>query len=502
MTSFNQQQAARQFVKTWKGRGYEKGETQSFWYQLLHDVFGISIPADFIQFELPVHLKHTKFIDAYIPSTKVIIEQKEINKNLASTAKQSDGDALTPYEQAKRYIGGLSYSQDPRWIVTCNFKSFRIYDMEQPLAEPMEILLEDLEREYYLLKFLVDDTTDLLHREKVISIKAGELIGKLYDEIHKQYLYPNSENALHSLNVICIRLVFCLFAEKSLLFGQNRSAFHDYLISYKPSQMRRALQDLFDVLDTPENERDPYLSDDLSFFPYVNGGLFDKKEKIEIPQFTETIANLLLNDCSAEFDWSGISPTLFGALFEDTMNPETREVGSMHYTSVENIHKVIDPLFLSGLKREFNEIIQIKADKRRKKTLLEFQEKLASLTILDPACGSGNFLTETYPSLRHIENEVLQQLGDGSLTLNGDFSPIKIKIENFYGIEINDFAVNVAKAALWIAEAQMMQETQHIVQKDLDFLPLKSYSHIHHSNALTTDWEKINYIWSFRRNGR
>ena len=491
MISNNKQAAARRFVETWKGRGYEKGDTQPFWYQLLHDIFGIEVPANFVQFELPVHLKSTKFIDAYIPSTKVIIEQKELKKDLETAGKQSDGDKLTPYEQAQRYVGGLSYSQYPRWIVTCNFKSFKVYDMEQPQAEPMEILLENLEREYYLLKFLVDDNTTSLRREKEISIKAGELIGKLYNELHQQYHNPDTPQALHSLNVLCIRLVFCLFAEKSLLFGDNRSAFHDYLKAYKPSQMRKAIQDLFDVLDTEEDKRDPYMEEPLNKFPYVNGGLFNKEDKLEIPQFTESIANLLLNECSAGFDWSGISPTIFGALFEDTMNPETREIGGLHYTSVENIHKVIDPLFMSGLTREFKEILQIKTDKKRKQALLSFQEKIGELRFLDPACGSGNFLTETYLSLRKLENEVLKILSDGTISMNGDFSPIKVKIDHFYGMEVNDFAVTVAKAALWIAEAQMMKETENIVQKDLEFLPLKSYSHIQQANALTKDWNDI-----------
>ena len=491
MANNNKQAAARRFVETWKGRGYEKGETQPFWYQLLHDIFGVEVPANFIQFELPVHLKSTNFIDAYIPSTKVIIEQKEIKKDLEAAGKQSDGDKLTPYEQAQRYVGGLSYSQYPRWIVTCNFKSFKVYDMEQPQAEPMEILLENLEREYYLLKFLVDDNTTSLRREKELSVKAGELIGKLYNELHQQYHNPDTPQALHSLNVLCIRLVFCLFAEKSLLFGDNRSAFHDYLMAYKPSQMRKAIQDLFDVLDTEEHERDPYMEESLSRFPYVNGGLFSKEEKIEIPQFTESIANLLLIECSAGFDWSGISPTIFGALFEDTMNPETREIGGMHYTSVENIHKVIDPLYMNELSREFKDILQIKIDKKRKQALQSFQKKIGGLKFLDPACGSGNFLTETYLSLRKLENEVLKMLSDGTLSMNGDFSPIKVKIEHFYGMEVNDFAVTVAKAALWIAEAQMMKETEDIVLKDLEFLPLKSYSHVQHANALTKDWNEI-----------
>ena len=491
MVSNNKQAAARRFVETWKGRGYEKGETQSFWYQLLYDIFDIEVPANFIQFELPVHLKNTKFIDAYIPSTKVIIEQKELKKNLDTAGKQSDGDKLTPYEQAQRYIGGLNYTMWPRWIVTCNFRSFKVYDMDQPQAEPMEILLENLEREYYLLKFLVDDSTKSLRREKEISIKAGELIGKLYNELHQQYHDPDTPQALHSLNVLCIRLVFCLFAEKSLLFGDNRSAFHDYLRAFKPSQMRKAVLDLFDVLDTEEHERDPYIEESLSKFPYVNGGLFNKEDKLEIPQFTESIANLLLIECSEGFDWSGISPTIFGALFEDTMNPETREIGGMHYTSVENIHKVIDPLFMNGLTREFKEILQIKTDRKRRQALQTFQEKIGSLRFLDPACGSGNFLTETYLSLRKLENEVLKMLSDGTLSMNGDFSPIKVKIEHFYGMEVNDFAVTVAKAALWIAEAQMMQETENIVLKDLKFLPLKSYSHVQQANALTKDWNEI-----------
>lgn len=491
MANNNKQAAARRFVETWKGRGYEKGETQPFWYQLLHDIFGVEVPANFIQFELPVHLKSTNFIDAYIPSTKVIIEQKEIKKDLETAGKQSDGDKLTPYEQAQRYVGGLSYSQYPRWIVTCNFKSFKVYDMEQPQAEPMEILLENLEREYYLLKFLVDDNTTSLRREKELSVKAGELIGKLYNELHQQYHNPDTPQALHSLNVLCIRLVFCLFAEKSLLFGDNRSAFHDYLMAYKPSQMRTAIQNLFDVLDTEEHERDPYMEESLSRFPYVNGGLFSKEEKIEIPQFTGSIANLLLIDCSAGFDWSGISPTIFGALFEDTMNPDTREIGGMHYTSVENIHKVIDPLYMNELYREFKDILQIKIDKKRKQALQSFQKKIGGLKFLDPACGSGNFLTETYLSLRKLENEVLKMLSDGTLSMNGDFSPIKVKIEHFYGMEVNDFAVTVAKAALWIAEAQMMKETEDIVQKYLEFLPLKSYSHVQQANALTKDWNEI-----------
>lgn len=485
--------AARRFVETWTGRGHERGESQTFWNQLLHDVFGIEVPANFIIYEKPIKLKNVKFVDAYIPSTKVLIEHKSSSEDLRKAKKQSDNVELTPYQQAVRYTDGLSYSERPRWIVTCNFKSFLIYDMEKPNGEPFEIKLEDLEREYYLLQFLVDDTETTLRHEKEISIKAGELIGKLYDELRKKYINPDAPETLRSLNILCVRLVFCLFAEDSGLFGDNHGAFYDYLNSHKPSQMRKALIALFDVLNTPYENRNPYDLEDekLASFPYVNGGLFAASD-IEIPNFTADIANLLLFECSAGFDWSGISPTIFGALFEDTMNPETREVGCMHYTSVENIHRVIDPLFLNDLKNELGVILKEKVDKKRKQKLNDFQDKLSSLTFLDPACGSGNFLTETYLSLRRLENEVIELLAEpGSRYLSAELSPIKVSIENFYGIEINDFAVTVAKAALWIAEAQMMYETEHIVMRDLEFLPLKSYSHVEGGNALIKDWNEI-----------
>lgn len=493
------QQAAHLFVKTWTGRGHERSESQTFWNQLLHDVFGIAVPANFIQYELPIHLKSQKFIDAYIPSTKVLIEQKSSSSDLLKATRQSDKEQLTPFEQAQRYATGLEYSKRPRWIVTSNFKSFLVYDMEHPNEEPFKILLENLEREYYLLRFLVDDTTSMLRHEKEISIKAGELVGKLYDEFRKGYVNPETTMAKRSLNILCVRLVFCLFAEDSGLFGEQHGMFYEYLRSFKIQQMRKGLIELFKILNTPYEKRDPYEDKALAAFPYVNGGLFADTD-IEIPKFTEEIADLLLVKCSAEFDWSGISPTIFGALFEDTLNPETRVKGSMHYTSVENIHRVIDPLFLNGLKKKLRHVMQIKVAKERKKAMVSFQEEIAALTFLDPACGSGNFLTETYLSLRQLENEVLEILLGGNRTLGGELSPIKVSIENFYGMEINDFAVTVAKAALWIAEAQMMQKTEHIVMKDLNFLPLRSYCHIEKANALTQEWEqtipaqKLSYI--------
>ena len=498
MAEVKQRTAAKKFVEDWTGKGYEKGESQKFWIQLLREVLGVETPEQFISFEDQVHLDHTSFIDARIPATKVLIEQKSSDKDLYKAIKQSDGSLLNPFQQAKRYITELPLSQHPRWVVTCNFQKFCVYDMERPNGEPQEILLKDLEKEYYRLSFLVDTGSEHLKKEMEVSIKAGEIVGLLYDALLKQYKDCTNEESLKSLNILCVRLVFCLYAEDAGIFGKH-DIFLDYLRQYDVSKMRKALIELFTVLNTKPEDRDPYLEDDLKAFPYVNGGLF-AQEHIEIPQFTEEIRTLLLEKASANFDWSEISPTIFGAVFESTLNPETRRKGGMHYTSIENIHKVINPLFMDELNEEFAEIKALPQNKNRDKKFAEFQDKIANLNFLDPACGSGNFLTETYISLRKLENEILYELQKGQVMLGAVKNPIKVSIRQFYGIEINDFAVTVAKTALWIAESQMLKKTEDIVHMDLDFLPLKTYANIVEGNALRIDWEdviskdKLNYI--------
>ena len=493
MTDAQQRAAAKAFAKNWKDRGYEKGDSQIFWVELLTTVFGVTEISQFISFEDQVHLDHTSFIDGYIEKTHVMIEQKSINKSLTAAIRQSDGSILTPFEQAKRYSSELPYSKRPRWIVTSNFRSFYIYDMEKPGGDPEIILLENLEKEYYRLQFLVDEGNTNLQREMEVSIAAGEIVGLLYDALAKQYADPTTERAMKSLNILCVRIVFCLYAEDAGIFGQH-GLFHDYLEEFDARKMRKAMIELFRILDTKPEERDPYLKDDnpqLAAFPYVNGGLF-ANEDIEIPPFTEEIRNLLLEKASADFDWSEISPTIFGAVFESTLNPETRRSGGMHYTSIENIHKVIDPLFLDDLKNELEEIQQITVQKTKDKKLREFQTKLANLRWLDPASGSGNFLTETYISIRRLENEVIKELQRGQISFGFDeSSPIQVSIDQFYGIEINDFAVTVAKTALWIAESQMMKETEDIVHMDLDFLPLTTNAFIVEGNSLQIDWESV-----------
>lgn len=489
--------AAKEFAAYWKDKGYEKGESQPFWLSLLRDVYGVEQPEKFITFEEQVKLDHTSFIDGHIAATHVLVEQKGRGKDLRKAIKQSDGSLLTPFQQAQRYSIGLPYSQRPRWIVTCNFEEFLVYDMEKPNGEPEHILLKDLEKEYYRLQFLTDTGDENIKREMEVSIQAGNLVGILYDEILKQYIDKTNPRSLQSLNMLCVRLVFCLYAEDAGIFG-GHNKFHNYIKSFSAKDMRKALIELFKILDTKPEDRDPYEEEMLASFPYVNGGLF-ADENIEIPQMNDTIRDLLLRKASEDFDWSAISPTIFGAVFESTLNPETRRSGGMHYTSIENIHKVIDPLFLDELREELAEIKEIKVAKTKENKLTQFRKKLGSLTFFDPACGSGNFLTETYISLRRLENEALEATFDGQISL--DFgNVIEVSIGQFYGIEINDFAVTVAKTALWIAESQMMKETENIIHMNLDFLPLKSYANIVEGNALRIDWEtvvpkdKLNYI--------
>ena len=478
--------AAAAFAERWKGRGYEKGDSQVFWTELLTEVFGIENPSSFIRYEEQVKVDNTNFIDCHIPSTKVLIEQKSIDKDLRKGIKQSDGSILNPFQQAKRYSAELSYSDRPRWIVTCNFAEFLVYDMEQPNGEPEQILLENLGKEYYRLQFLVDAKNEHLSKEMQVSMDAGKIVGSIYDALLKQY-DDSSPEALRWLNILCVRIVFCLYAEDAEIF--KRDQFHDFLVIYEAKDLRRALRDLFEVLNTPPEKRSRYLQAELAAFPYTNGGLFE--EEIEIPQFTEELKETLLQNASLDFDWSEISPTIFGAVFESTLNPETRRSGGMHYTSIENIHKVIDPLFLNDLRDELDTILEEKVERQRIKKLDAYQDKLASLTFLDPACGSGNFLTETYLSLRRLENEVIRERYHGQTMIGAFINPIKVDIHQFYGIEINDFAVTVATTALWISEAQMLAETERIIQQEMDFLPLKSYTNIHESNALRIEWESV-----------
>ncbi|MCQ2279070.1 MAG: methylase [Bacteroidales bacterium] len=486
----NRKERIQQFISRWTGKGSEKGDSQKYWIELLQNVLGIERATEFISFENQVKLAHTSFIDAYIPSTKVLIEQKSMDKDLRAPIRQSDGSMLTPFQQAKRYAAELGHDRYPRWVVVCNFQSMLIYDMNHIGSEPFEILLENLEKDWHHLQFMVGEGQASLRHEMEVSIKAGELVGKIYEAFLCQYGDNPTPDDLHSLNVLCVRLVFCLYAEDAGVFGKDQ--FYQYLSSFQPEQMRIALRELFAVLDTPVENRDRFLEPRLAAFPYVNGSLFRQNPGESIPPFTSETADILLDKSSRNFDWSEISPTIFGAVFESTLNPETRRKGGMHYTSIENIHKVIDPLFMDDLNEEFALLAQLPDGKQRRQKVERFQDKLADLKFLDPACGSGNFLTETYISLRKLENRAILLNTKGQVQMGlEEVNPIKVSIHQFYGIEINDFAVTVATTALWIAESQMMAETESIIQFKNDFLPLKSYANIHQGNALRIDWADV-----------
>lgn len=498
MKIIEQKRNAHKFIERWINRGEEKQDSQSFWLDILQTVYGVENPGDYIRFEDRVHLDHTSFIDGYINETKVMIEQKSRRKNLNNPIRQSDGNLLTPFQQAKRYASELPYSERPRWIITCNFKEFYIYDMEKPNSEPMILELKNLANEYYRLDFLVNQSNTHIEKEFKISMKAGDLVGEIYNELLKQYKDPSNQHSTQSINQLCVRIVFCLYAEDSGIFGRH-DMFHDYLNRFQAEDIRQAIIRLFKVLDTSIEDRDPYLEPELAQFPYVNGGMFSE-ENIEIPQFTNKLKDLILKKASDGFDWSEISPTIFGAVFESTLNPVTRREGGMHYTSVENIHKVIDPLLLHNLQDELYQIKQLKQPKAIRERAEKFQNKLSELTFFDPACGSGNFLTETYLSLRKLENEAIKLIYGEQNQFLLEKKIIKVSIQQFYGIEINDFAVSVAKTALWIAESQMMEATKDIVYTDVDFLPLKTYTKIIEGNALRINWKqiispyKLNYI--------
>ena len=488
--SHDSRQDARKFREYWLlAKDSESGGCQKFWLSLLGEVLGVENAASRIQFELPVQMPGTtKYLDAWIPETRVLIEHK--SRGIRLDAPQSGHGGKTPFEQALEYNIARPFSEKARWIVTCNFDEIWVYDMDKPLSEPQRMRLADLPKEVSRLSFLVDTAVkSLREKEMDISIKAGRIVGELYKALLKRYADPDSAETLKALNRLCVRLVFLFYAEDADIFPKD--AFWSFLNTTEAKNLRRSMLALFRTLDTPEDERDPYLEPELAAFPYTNGGLFKGVSDAEIPPLDDDIKELLIK--SSDFDWRDISPTIFGALFESTLNPETRRAGGMVYTSVENIHKVIDPLFMNDLTAELESIKAERTIAVRRAKAVAFQEKLASLAFLDPACGSGNFLTETFLSLRKLENEAIvvgERLKPGEVLLNLD-GIVKVSIAQFHGIEINDFAVSVAKTAMWISEAKMLNETANILHAPPKYLPLHDYDGIVEGNALRMDWGEL-----------
>lgn len=495
-------QLAKDFVDRWSKdeKGREDADRQSFWIDLLEHVFGIQNTVTYLDFEKNVRVKfdgkiRTKHIDVYIPSTKVMIEMKGKNKAIDEKIKQSEGTMLTAFEQANRYAQNLPQSEHPRWILISNFDEINIYDMNKPFELPKVIQLIELPNKFKELEFLIDVHQQKIINEEQVSFKAGELVAKIYNELSNAYALHadlTDVKTQRSLNMLIVRLVFLMYVDDSALFG-TEDMFQHFLENRNNDRWREDLIKLFAVLDTPLDQRDPFLNNEYKDFPYVNGGMFSTEEII-IPQFTESLSNLILDEASRGFNWSNISPTIFGAVFESTLNPDTRRKGGMHYTSIENIHKVIDPLFLDGLTKELRTIQNMGNANQRRDSAQKYQDKLANLKFLDPACGSGNFLTETYLSIRALENEAIKimQGNNTALSIDGTESSIKVSIVNFFGIEINDFAISVAKTAMWIAESQMItKSSDEGIYIDRDFFPLMSNTGIHEGNALHITWEDI-----------
>ena len=508
------------FSKHWEGKGSELRDTATFWTEFFQRVLEVPNAFDFAEFEKPVrvagryngpnlshpvhpaqsqlelpmrpskHKSTVKTMDVYIPSSKVIIEQKSYGNSLDEAIAQSDGEVLTPLEQAIRYNNGLPSSEKARYVVTCNFEEFRIYDLDHPsdllLSEFMAIRLSELHKQVGKFGFLVQPHMERLTAEKELSTEAARLMAKLRDRLADQYELHGLDRS--DLTVLMVRLLFCLYADDSTLFEDNQ--FRRYLSDKVPDEQhatfRTALVDLFRILDTPPESR-RLESGELAAFPYVNGGLF--AGEIDIPFFDDETKAILINEC-CPFQWSQISPTLFGSLFESVLSPEQRRAGGMHYTSVENIRKITLPLFFDKIEQE------IRKAGNDQKRLLDLQEEISQIRILDPACGSGNFLTQSYIDLRRLENRILERLvdpkGTGQAALQVDATvSSKVQIDHFHGIEINDFAVRVAETAMQIAKHQMDVETAAILNRRVSTLPLTRNSSIIEANALAVDWNEV-----------
>lgn len=489
---------AKGFVERWRaildavpeGKNNEQQDTAKFWQDLLVNVLGVpsSTMATFVDFERKVRGRR---IDVFVSDHHFLCEQKSVGIDL-DMPEPRNGGLETPYQQATWYAQHLPYSERPRWLMTCNFESFRLYDLdeERPEDTVQEFTLEELPDHLYLLSFLTSKESSRLHKEQELSVEAGRHVSRLYDAISKQYHHIDTDKEeQRSLNVLITRIIFLLYAEDADLL-QSHFAFGDFCKG-DPSKLRRKLATLFETIDTPYEERDEYADDDVAAFPYVNGGLFSDRS-IVIPQMTEEIADAI-EDASRGFDWREISGVIFGGVFEGTLNPETRHAGGMHYTSVENIERCLRPLFLDELWAELHAAEGERSRAKRQQMLEALHDKISKITVGDPACGSGNFLTEAYRQLRTIENRIIEDEHGDQTVLSGVLdSPIRVSLDQFYGIEINDFAVSVAKTALWITEEQMLRKTQELLPDyDFKFLPLRNLDNLREGNALTTDWAEV-----------
>lgn len=487
---------AEAFASRWANKGNENQDTQRFWIDFYQNVLGVEDAVSRLEFEKPVSTDastHEGYIDVFIPSAKTLVEQKSLGIDLAKEETRQ-GRKVTPAKQGNAYAQGMPLSQQPRYIIACNFAEFWVFDRDRDslCREPLfKLPLAELPKNLAAIQFLKGGAEAPATISRAVSVEAGKIMSKLHDQVAEAFDDPDTPENHHALSVLMTRLMFLMFCEDSGLVAPN--AFRDYVAHFSAGDLRRGLKDLFVWLDTKDEERDKYAEPWLKKLPYMNGGLF--REKTEIPPLSENFRHTLIVEGCQEFDWSGVSPTVFGSIFEGALSHDHRRANGQHFTSPENIHKVIDPLFLDGLKAEFEDArAKPIAGGARTRALKDLHEKIGSISILDPAAGSGNFLTESYLCLRQLENRILFELQGDQASFSFEDSgdrDVLVSLRNFHGIELEDFACCVARTALWIAEKQADADTAKVTQRVYQELPLTDYEGIVNANALRIDWNSV-----------
>ncbi|QNL22253.1 class I SAM-dependent DNA methyltransferase [Hyphobacterium sp. CCMP332] len=452
---------ALKFTKEWEGESRERAEKDSFWNDFFN-VFGIS-RRRLATFEEPVKKLNNKqgFIDLFWKGT-LLVEHKSKGKNL---------DAA--FEQATDYFHGIKEHELPKYVLVSDFEKFKLYDLDD--KKEYEFGIKDLHKNIKLFGFIAGYQKRTFKDEDPVNIKAAELMGKLHDQLEE------SGYEGHPLEVFLVRLLFCLFADDTGIFEKDTfKEFIEVKTNEDGSDLGAWLAQYFQVLNTPTDKRLKNLDEHLDAFPYVNGKLFE--EPLPIASFNSRMREILL-ECSA-LDWGKISPAIFGSMFQSVMNPEERRNLGAHYTSEKNILKLIKPLFLDELQAEFQKV------KSNKNKLKEFHQKLGSLNFLDPACGCGNFLIITYRELRLLELEVLKELYGGQQVFGID-QIMLVDVDQFYGIEYDEFPARIAEVALWLMDHQMNLRISEAFGMYYARLPLKKSATIVHGNALRTEWTQI-----------
>jgi hypothetical protein len=487
---------AEAFASRWANKGNENQDTQRFWIDFYQNVLGVEDAVSRLEFEKPVSTDastHDGYIDVFIPSAKTLVEQKSLGIDLAKEETRQ-GRKVTPAKQGNAYAQGMPLSQQPRYIIACNFAEFWVFDRERDslCREPLfKLPLAELPKNLAAIQFLKGGAEAPATISRAVSVEAGKIMSKLHDQVAEAFDDPDTPENHHALSVLMTRLMFLMFCEDSGLVAPN--AFRDYVSHFQAGDLRRGLKDLFVWLDTKDEDRDKYAEPWLKKLPYMNGGLF--REKTEIPPLSENFRYTLIVEGCQEFDWSGVSPTVFGSIFEGALSHDHRRANGQHFTNPENIHKVIDPLFLDGLKAEFDEACaKPVAGGARTRALKDLHKKIGSISILDPAAGSGNFLTESYLCLRRLENRILFELQGDQASFSFEDSgdrDVLVNLKNFHGIELEDFACCVARTALWIAEKQADADTAKVTQRVYQELPLTDYEGIVNANALRIDWNDV-----------